>query len=85
MSSNTKLSWSLLKNLKLPRRNIKQENQCNGDKKDWKFTLKKYAFEWAGYNAYGLYTHDVINYNHPVVREALRRLPKDVLDERNFR
>lgn len=88
MSSGAKLPWSLIKSLKLPRRDIIR-NQCkdkkNGDKKDWAFTLRKYAFEWMGYNGYGLYTHDIINYDHPVIREALRRLPKDMLDARNFR
>ncbi|EFN85190.1 Cytochrome b-c1 complex subunit 7 [Harpegnathos saltator] len=47
--------------------------------------LSKLAFQLSGYNKYGLYTHDVIDYTNPVVREALRRLPQDILDVRNFR
>ncbi|XP_014478040.1 PREDICTED: cytochrome b-c1 complex subunit 7-like [Dinoponera quadriceps] len=49
------------------------------------FTVRKLAFELSGYNKYGVYTHDMIDYTDPVVREALRRLPKDMLDARNFR
>lgn len=56
-----------------------------GNTKNMTFTLKKFAFEWSGYNRYGLYSHDVIDYTNPVICEALRRLPKDVLDARNFR
>lgn len=74
-----------MKNLKLPRRNLGQSQRGYENKKSMSFTLRKLAFEWSGYNKYGLYTHDVIDYNHPIVREALRRLPKDVLDARNFR
>lgn len=49
------------------------------------FALRKKAFELSGYNQYGLYTHDVIDYTDPVVREALRRIPEDMLNARNFR
>ncbi|CAL1677115.1 unnamed protein product [Lasius platythorax] len=84
MSSSIKFPWALIKNLQLSRRNFAQ-NQCCGSKKSWGFILRKLAFEWSGYNKYGLYTHDVIDYNHPVVCEALRRLPIDMLDARNFR
>ncbi|XP_033333842.2 cytochrome b-c1 complex subunit 7 [Megalopta genalis] len=47
--------------------------------------LKKIAFNLAGWNQYGLYTDDVLSENYPVVREVLRRLPKDVQDARTFR
>lgn len=73
----------LIKNLKFSKRNFAQ-NQCE-NKKSWGFILRKLAFEWSGYNKYGLYTHDVICYDDPVVCEALRRLPVDMLDARNFR
>lgn len=82
MSSTIKFPW-LIKNLKFSRRNFAQ-NQCE-NKKSWAFILRKLAFKWSGYNKYGLYTHDVIYYDDPVVREALRRLPVDMLDARNFR
>ncbi|KAG5321788.1 QCR7 protein, partial [Acromyrmex heyeri] len=80
--SNMKLPWTLMKNLKLPRRNFAQ----NQHKENWRFTLAKSLFNSMRYNRYGLYTHDVMyNYSHPVVCEALRRLPEEVLDARNFR
>lgn len=47
--------------------------------------FSKLAFNLAGYNKYGLYSDDVIYHDSPVVKEALRRLPKEVLDARNFR
>jgi len=79
-----KFPWTLIKNLKLSRRNFAQ-NQHNCEK-SWEFTMKKLAFDWSGYNKYGLYTHDVVlYYDDPIVKEALRRLPEDVLDARNFR
>lgn len=83
MSSGIKFPWTLIKNLQLSRRNFTQ-NQCES-KKSWEFILRKLAFEWSGYNKYGLYTHDIIDYNDPVVCETLRRLPMDMLDARNFR
>ncbi|XP_036143636.1 cytochrome b-c1 complex subunit 7-like [Monomorium pharaonis] len=79
-----KFSWKLIKNLKL--RNFPQkqypQSECG---ESWEYNFRKFIFNWAGYNRYGLYTHDLIYYNDPVVRAALRRLPKDVLDARNFR
>lgn len=47
--------------------------------------FSKLVFNLAGYNKYGLYSDDVIYHDSPVVKEALRRLPKEVLDARNFR
>jgi len=79
--SNMKLPWTLTKNLKLPRQNFAQ----NQHKESWKFTLKKLGFNSMRFNKYGLYSNDVINYNNPVIHEALRRLPEEVLDARNFR
>lgn len=78
-----KFPWTLVKNLKLSKRNFTQ-NQCDYGQ-SWKFTLKKLAFNLSGYNKYGLYTHDIIYYDDPVVCEALRRLPEEVVDARNFR
>ncbi|XP_011060870.1 PREDICTED: cytochrome b-c1 complex subunit 7-like [Acromyrmex echinatior] len=72
-----------MKNLKLPKRNFAQNRE---HKENWRFTLAKSLFNsMAGYNRYGLYTHDTINYKHPIVCEAVRRLPEEVLDARNFR
>lgn len=71
--------------MKLLRQNFAQNQYDCKEKKSWTFVLRKLAFEWSGYNKYGLYTHDVINYDDPIVREALRRLPEDILDARNFR
>lgn len=76
---------TLLKKFKLSKRNSAQDPQGCKSKNSMMFSLRKLAFELSGYNKYGLYTHDVIDYTNPVVREALRRLPKDILDTRNFR
>ncbi|XP_076629187.1 cytochrome b-c1 complex subunit 7 [Colletes latitarsis] len=63
-------------------------NSCrtpNNERKDYGFKIRKLMFNWAGYNKYGLYSHDVFDYADPFIKEALRRLPKNVLDARNFR
>lgn len=54
-------------------------------KNSWTSMFSKLVFNLAGYNKYGLYSDDVIYHDSPVVKEALRRLPKEVLDARNFR
>lgn len=54
-------------------------------KNSWTFMISKFAFNLAGYNKFGLYSDDIIYHDSPVVKEALRRLPKEVLDARNFR
>ncbi|XP_021949156.1 cytochrome b-c1 complex subunit 7 [Folsomia candida] len=46
--------------------------------------LKRWAWNYAGFNKYGLKFHDCLN-ETPEVVEALRRLPANVVDERNFR
>lgn len=74
-----------MKNLKLSKRNFAQNHNDNESKTNWEYTLRKLAFNWSGFNKFGLYTHDVINYDDPIVCEALRRLPMDILDARNFR
>ncbi|XP_076766395.1 cytochrome b-c1 complex subunit 7 [Xylocopa sonorina] len=72
--------------LKAPARLIKRYGtQSQGNRKDWKFAVKKFAFNCSEYNRYGLYTDDIRDYDNNVIQEALRRLPKDVLDARNFR
>lgn len=70
---------------RLPKKLIKYSTAPKGKDEDWKKKLGKYAFNLSGYNKYGLYTDDVIDDEIPAVREALRRLPKDVKDARNFR
>lgn len=40
---------------------------------------------WRNVNLLGLYRDDCLYEEHPDVQEALRRLPKHVIDERNFR
>ncbi|OXU26816.1 hypothetical protein TSAR_005047 [Trichomalopsis sarcophagae] len=47
-------------------------------------TLQQWMYNKAGFNQYGLMRDDMIH-ETPVVKEALRRLPEDVLDARNFR
>ncbi|XP_063979116.1 cytochrome b-c1 complex subunit 7-like [Diachasmimorpha longicaudata] len=45
---------------------------------------KKWAYNLSRFNQYGLRHEDCI-WESPEVKEALRRLPADILDERNFR
>jgi len=46
--------------------------------------FKKWVFNSSGFNQYGLY-HDDIRYETDEVKEALRRLPQHLQDERAFR
>jgi len=46
--------------------------------------VKKFAFNASAFNQYGLY-HDDALYESEDVKEALRRLPANLLDERVFR
>jgi len=46
--------------------------------------LRRWAYNKAGFNKYGLKVHDCL-YESPEVVEAIRRLPEPVQDERNFR
>ncbi|KOC69095.1 Cytochrome b-c1 complex subunit 7 [Habropoda laboriosa] len=72
--------------VRIPARLIKRsESRSSGNGKDWRFKMRKLAFNLSVFNKYGLYTDDVRDHENPVVAEALRRLPKDVLDARNFR
>ncbi|XP_043476455.1 cytochrome b-c1 complex subunit 7-like [Leptopilina heterotoma] len=47
--------------------------------------FKKWAFNLTRYNQLGLLHDDLYNQFNPAVVEALRRLPQDIKDERNFR
>lgn len=53
--------------------------------KDWRYRMGRLAFNISVYKKYGLYTDDLQDDESPIVREALRRLPKEVLDGRHFR
>lgn len=46
--------------------------------------LKKWAYNLSGFNKYGLWRDDLL-YEDETVKEALRRLPQDLVDERNYR
>lgn len=46
--------------------------------------LQKFAYNLSGFNKYGLMRDDIL-YEDEDVKEALRRLPQDKLDERNYR
>ncbi|XP_066601010.1 uncharacterized protein [Prorops nasuta] len=48
-------------------------------------SMARMAFNYSGYNRYGLYTDDVISHDFIFIKEALRRLPIDDLDKRNYR
>jgi len=82
-----KLSWTLMKNLKLRKRNFAQ----NQYKESWKFALKKLAFNSMKFNRYELYMDDMLYYDNLInyyytslIHKALRRLPEEVLVARNF-
>lgn len=46
--------------------------------------LRKWAYNASGFNKYGL-MHDDCLYEDEDVKEALKRLPENVLNERNYR
>eukprot|EP00088_Acartia_fossae_P015906 TRINITY_DN18834_c0_g2_i1.p1 TRINITY_DN18834_c0_g2~~TRINITY_DN18834_c0_g2_i1.p1 ORF type:complete len:128 (+),score=38.81 TRINITY_DN18834_c0_g2_i1:40-423(+) len=46
--------------------------------------VKKWAFNLSGFNQYGLY-HDDVRFENDEVKEAIRRLPQNLQDERAFR
>ncbi|XP_026468751.1 cytochrome b-c1 complex subunit 7-like [Ctenocephalides felis] len=46
--------------------------------------IKKWAYNASGFNQYGLHLDDV-RHEDADVTEALRRLPQNIVDERNFR
>lgn len=46
--------------------------------------LQKFAYNLSGFNKYGLQRDDLL-YEDEDVKEALRRLPQKVVDERNYR
>lgn len=46
--------------------------------------LQKFAYNLSGFNKYGLQRDDLL-YEDADVKEALRRLPQKLIDERNYR
>ncbi|XP_050306175.1 cytochrome b-c1 complex subunit 7-like [Anthonomus grandis grandis] len=47
---------------------------------------KEWAYKLSGFNKYGLWRDDLLNETMDVdVAQALKRLPPNVLEERNFR
>ncbi|KAH8293501.1 hypothetical protein KR054_001063 [Drosophila jambulina] len=46
--------------------------------------LGQWAYNLSGFNKYGLYRDDCLHENEDVL-EAVRRLPQDLYDERNYR
>uniref|UniRef100_T1IR53 Cytochrome b-c1 complex subunit 7 n=1 Tax=Strigamia maritima TaxID=126957 RepID=T1IR53_STRMM len=46
---------------------------------------KRWVFKLGGWNQLGLLRDDMLNYDMEEVAEAIRRLPQDIADERNFR
>lgn len=50
----------------------------------WRGAFKQWQFTSAGYSNYGL-LHDDLLYESPEVLEALRRLPRKMTDDRQFR
>ncbi|CAH1773494.1 unnamed protein product [Owenia fusiformis] len=50
----------------------------------WRVALSKWAYNMSYFNQLGLMRDDCLN-ETPQVSEALRRLPRNVMDERQFR
>jgi len=50
----------------------------------WKLALSKWAYSISYFNQLGMQHDDTLS-ETPAVKEALRRLPKRLLDERQFR
>ncbi|KAG5881142.1 hypothetical protein JTB14_020845 [Gonioctena quinquepunctata] len=46
--------------------------------------LQKWAYNLSGFNKYGLWRDDILHVNDDV-QEALRRVPQEVVDQRNYR
>lgn len=46
--------------------------------------FKKWAWEYSGFRKYGLYYDDILH-ETPVVKEAIKRLPEHVRNERYYR
>lgn len=46
--------------------------------------IQRWVYKSSGFNKYGLMRDDCLHEN-PDVKEALRRLPQDLVDARNFR
>ncbi|XP_050295545.1 cytochrome b-c1 complex subunit 7-like [Anthonomus grandis grandis] len=46
--------------------------------------LKRFAYNLSGFNKYGLWRDDLL-YENADVKEALKRLPQNIVDERNYR
>ncbi|XP_029161281.1 cytochrome b-c1 complex subunit 7-like [Nylanderia fulva] len=47
-------------------------------------SFRKWCYNFSGFNQYGLWRDDCLHENADVI-EALRRLPQQIKDERNFR
>lgn len=71
--------------LKMPKGSIKGNPTAKNQRDGFHFALRKFAYNWSGFNRYGLYCHDLLDEENLIVKEALRRLPTDVLDARTFR
>ncbi|XP_029034991.1 cytochrome b-c1 complex subunit 7-like [Osmia bicornis bicornis] len=76
---------SRLSSLLKPRLFSSKSVSSRDDPNDWRYRISKLAFNLSQFPRYGLYSDDVYNLYTPLVDEALRRLPKDVMDARNFR
>eukprot|EP00088_Acartia_fossae_P015905 TRINITY_DN18834_c0_g1_i1.p1 TRINITY_DN18834_c0_g1~~TRINITY_DN18834_c0_g1_i1.p1 ORF type:complete len:129 (+),score=40.80 TRINITY_DN18834_c0_g1_i1:29-415(+) len=74
---------SLLRSsLQLTARSLGMVNQTRAFTNSYNF--KKWVFDSSGFNQYGLY-HDDVLYEDDDVKEALRRIPQHLQDERAFR
>ncbi|ESO83198.1 hypothetical protein LOTGIDRAFT_197554 [Lottia gigantea] len=50
----------------------------------WQLALRRWAYKLSNFGRMGVYTDDILIVT-PEIEEALKRLPQDVLDARNFR
>lgn len=46
--------------------------------------LQKWAYNLSGFNKYGLHRDDLLDETNDV-KEALKRVPQNIIDQRNFR
>ncbi|XP_022710440.1 cytochrome b-c1 complex subunit 7-like [Varroa jacobsoni] len=57
---------------------------CVGGQIPFKSAYAKYLFNLRGYNRLGLFRDDCVR-ETPITKEAIRRLPKQIQDERTYR
>lgn len=47
--------------------------------------FQQFCYNLSGFNKYGLWRDDLLDDSEPEVKEALKRVPENIVDERNYR